>query len=149
MKRTTLRAIGIGIAALLLSLTFIAYIAGGAPTLSQSMVAAKIGMSTATADGKTVDEILREMGVANTIWTIQDGDWRGFEGKAFASCFLKDGTAEIFAWQWDAAWPHALAITPKTAMAFPLMDPGVDLQSYGQSSLWEGRGAIDKYFRKK
>jgi hypothetical protein len=92
---------------------------------------------------------MRERGVANTIWTIHDGDWFGFEGKAFACCVLKDGTAEFFAWQWDAAWPHALALTPKTAKAFPLMDPGVELTPYGQSSLWCGRGGMDKYFKRR
>jgi hypothetical protein len=125
------------------------YLAGGEPTLSHAAVATRIEMTKATTDGKTVGDILRERGVANIIWTIHDGDWRGFEGKAFASCFLKDGNAEIYAWQWDAAWSHALALTPKTAKTFPLMDPGVELTPYGQSSLWGGKGAIDRYFMKQ
>lgn len=145
MKRTAILAVVTVVAVI----AFVIYLAGGEPTLSHAMVAAKIKTAKATADGKTVDDVLSEMGVANTIWTVHDGDWRGFEGKVFASCFLKDGAVAIFAWQWDAAWPHALAVTPKTAKAFPLMDPGVELTPYGQSSLWEGKGAIDKYFRRK
>jgi len=124
------------------------FLAGGEPTLSHARVATRIEMTKARTDGKTVRQILQEMGVVNTVWTIQDGDWRGFEGRAFASCFLKEGNSEIFAWQWDAAWPNALALTPKTAKTFPLMDPGVEVTPYGQSSLWSGKNAIEKYFKR-
>ena len=123
------------------------YLAGGRPTLAQALIVNRIETAAATAEGKTVEEIFRDLGVANTIWTIEDGDWRGFEGKAFAACFLKDGSALLFAWQWDAAWPHALALTPNTAATFPRMDPGVELTPYGQSSLQSGRPALQMYFR--
>ena len=125
------------------------YLAGGRPTLSQALIANRIETATATADGRTVEDVFRGMGVANTIWTIEDGDWRGFEGKAFAACFLKDGSARLFAWQWDAAWPQALALTPKTAATFPRMDPGVELTPYGQSSLQSGRPGLKMYFQIK
>ena len=125
------------------------YGAGGRPTLSVALIGNKIENSIATADGKTVEDVLRNRGVANTVWSVQNGDWLGFEGKAFASCFMRDGTTEVFVWQWDSAWPHALALTPNTALTVPRMDPGVELTPYGQSSLWSGRPGKEKYFKKE
>jgi hypothetical protein len=138
-----------GIVVAVVAMSFIVSMAGGRPTFSHSKVAARIELSKATTNGKTVADILHEMGVTNRSWRIRDGEWWGFEGKAFVSCVLNDGSVEFFAWQWDAAWPYALAITPKTAKAFPLMDPHVDLTPYGQSSLWCGKGGLDKYFKRK
>ncbi|MDD3663327.1 MAG: hypothetical protein PHT84_05700 [Candidatus Pacebacteria bacterium] len=88
-------------------------------------------------------------GVTNTDWSISHGDWIGFEGTAIASCLISNGTTEVFVWQWDAAWPHALALTPNTVTIFPLMDPGVKLTSDGRTALWSGRGAIEEYFEKE
>ena len=138
-----------GIAVLSAFISLFIYVAGGRPTLSVALIGNKIENSIATANGETVEEVLKNRGVVNTIWTVHNGDWRGFEGKAFASCFMHDGTTEVFVWQWDSAWPHALALTPNTANLFPLMDPGVELTPYGQSSLWSGRSGREEYFKKE
>ena len=139
----------IGITVFAAFITLFIYGAGGRPMLSVALIGNKIENSIATADGKTVEEVLRNRGVVNTVWSVQDGDWLGFEGKAYAACFLHDGTTEVFVWQWDSAWPHALALTPNTAKLFPIMDPGVELTPYGQSSLWSGRPGREKYFTKE
>ncbi|NLB54619.1 MAG: hypothetical protein GX811_02420 [Lentisphaerae bacterium] len=117
--------------------------------LSVTMIGIKIKKSIATADGKTVQEVLRNRGIVNTVWFVEHGDWRGLEGKAYVACFSRDGTTEVFVWQWDSAWPHALALTPNTAKIFPLMDPGVELTPSGQSSLWSGKSGAKLYFEKR
>ena len=122
------------------------YFTGGMPIFSHGEIIARIEHATATADGKTIAEAMHELKVTNTVWTFRSGEWWGFEGKAFARCSFADGTSQQFAWQWDSAWPHALAITPNTAKAFPLMDPKVELTTDGHSTLWAGRGGFGKYF---
>jgi hypothetical protein len=115
----------------------------------ETRVVRSVQQARATA-GQTVDEVLRSGldGILPTrvFWKVQRSELPFCDAQVLCMVVLKTGECRAFLWQWDSAWPSPRALTPATAEAFPLLDPGVPLTPTGQSTLWKGRAALPDYF---